>query len=210
MIRLLMADDHGIMREGLKQLFNNVDDIVVAGEAVDGPQVLAALRQGSFDLLLLDMSMPGISGIQLIEQIRLLRPTLPILVLSMHDEPQIVKRALNAGAGGYISKETNDPKRLLSAIRMVAGGGRYMDPGMAERVIFEASDESAPSHTTLSKRELEIFMLLAQGLGVTEIAAKLFISSKTVSTHKARLMEKMDLKTNADLVRYALTNGLVE
>lgn len=210
MIRLLMADDHGIMREGLKQLFNKVDDIVVAGEAVDGPQVLAALRQDSFDLLLLDMSMPGISGIQLIEQIQLLRPTLPILVLSMHDEPQIVKRALNAGAGGYISKDTNDPKRLLSAIRLVAGGGRYMDPGMAERVIFEASDESALSHTTLSKRELEIFMLLAQGLGVTEIAAKLFISSKTVSTHKARLMEKMDLKTNADLVRYALTNGLVE
>lgn len=210
MIRLLMADDHGIMREGLKQLFNNVDDIVVAGEAVNGPQVLAALRKESFDLLLLDMSMPGISGIQLIEQIRLLRPTLPILVLSMHDEPQIVKRALNAGAGGYISKDTNDPKRLLSAIRMVAGGGRYMDPGMAERVIFEASDENAPSHMTLSKRELEIFMLLAQGLGVTEIAAKLFISSKTVSTHKARLMEKMHLKTNADLVRYALTNGLVE
>jgi DNA-binding NarL/FixJ family response regulator len=205
-----MADDHGIMREGLKQLFNNVDDIVVAGEAIDGPQVLAALRQDSFDLLLLDMSMPGISGIQLIEQVQLVRPTLPILVLSMHDEPQIVKRALNAGAGGYISKDTNDPRRLLSAIRMVAGGGRYMDPGMAERVIFEASDEIALSHTTLSKRELEIFMLLAQGLGVTEIAAKLFISSKTVSTHKARLMEKMGLKTNADLVRYALTNGLVK
>jgi DNA-binding NarL/FixJ family response regulator len=204
-----MADDHGIMREGLKQLFNKVDDIVVAGEAVDGPQVLAALRRDSFDLLLLDMSMPGISGIQLIEQIQLLQPTLPILVLSMHDEPQIVKRALDAGAGGYISKETNDPKRLLLAIRQVAGGGRYMDPGMAERVIFEASDDSVLSHTTLSKRELEIFMLLAQGLGVTEIAAKLFISSKTVSTHKARLMEKMGLKTNADLVRYALTNGLV-
>lgn len=209
MIRLLMADDHGIMREGLKQLFNKVMDIVVAGEAVNGDQVLAALQQNHFDLVLLDMSMPGISGIELIEQIRLLRPALPILVLSMHHEPQIVKRALNAGAEGYISKDTNDPERLLTAVRRVAGGGRYMDPGMAERVIFETNDDSIFRHTALSKRELEIFMLLAQGQGVTEIAASLFISSKTVSTHKSRLMEKMDLKTNADLVRYALTNGLV-
>lgn len=209
MIRLLMADDHGIMREGLKQLFNKVRDIVVAGEAVNGTQVLSALQQDNFDLLLLDMSMPGINGIALIEQVRLLRPALPILVLSMHHEPQIVKRALLAGAGGYISKDTNDPERLLTAVRRVAGGGRYMDPGMAERVVFEATDESILRHAALSKRELEIFMLLAQGQGVTEIASKLFISSKTVSTHKARLMEKMDLKTNADLVRYALTNGLV-
>jgi DNA-binding NarL/FixJ family response regulator len=210
MIRLLMADDHGLMREGLKQLFGKVRDIVVAGEAVNGNQVLAALQQDRFDLLLLDMSMPEPSGIELIEQVRLLRPTLPILVLSMHHEPQIVKRALKAGAGGYISKDTNDPERLLAAVRRVAGGGRYMDPGMAERVLFEASDETIPRHMALSKRELEIFMLLAQGKGVTEIAAQLFISSKTVSTHKARLMEKMDLMTNADLVRYALTNRLLQ
>jgi DNA-binding NarL/FixJ family response regulator len=209
-IRLLMADDHGIMREGLKQLFNKVADIVVAGEAVDGTQVLAALQQDRFDLLLLDMSMPEISGIDLIEEVRLRRPTLPILVLSMHHEPQIVKRALKVGAGGYISKDTNDPERLLTAIRRVAAGGRYLDPGMAERVIFEAGAETTLRHQALSKREHEIFMLLAQGLGVTEIGIMLFISSKTVSTHKAHLMEKMDLKTNADLVRYALINGLLE
>jgi DNA-binding NarL/FixJ family response regulator len=209
-IRLLMADDHGIMREGLKQLFNKVADIVVAGEAVDGTQVLAALQQDRFDLLLLDMSMPEISGIDLIEEVRLRRPTLPILVLSMHHEPQIVKRALKVGAGGYISKDTNDPERLLTAIRRVAAGGRYLDPGMAERVIFEAGTETIRQHQALSKREHEIFMLLAQGLGVTEIGIMLFISSKTVSTHKAHLMEKMDLKTNADLVRYALINGLLE
>jgi DNA-binding NarL/FixJ family response regulator len=209
-IRLLMADDHGIMREGLKQLFNKVGDIVVAGEAVNGVQVLAVLEQGSFDLLLLDMSMPEISGIELIEQVRLLRPKLPILVLSMHSEPQVVSRALNAGAGGYLSKETNDPGRLLTAIRRVASGGRYVDPEMAERVLFEAGDATDLPHKSLSKREFEIFMLLAQGLGVNRIAVMLDISSKTVSTHKARLMEKLDANTNADLVRYALTNGLLK
>lgn len=209
MIRLLMADDHGIMREGLKQLFNKVCDIVVAAEAVNGSQVLALLKQDRFDLLLLDMSMPEISGIELIEQVRLLRPTLPILVLSMHREPQIVSRALKAGVGGYLSKETNDPEHLLTAIRRVAGGGRYMDPGMAERVLFEAGNEADLPHKALSKRELEIFMLLVQGQGVNKIAAMLDISGKTVSTHKARLMEKMALNTNADLVRYALTNGLL-
>ncbi len=210
MIRLLMADDHGIMREGLKQLFNKVGDIVVAGEAVNGSQVLALLKEDRFDLLLLDMSMPEISGIELIEQVRLRRPALPILVLSMHSEPQIVGRALKAGAGGYLSKETNDPEHLLTAIRRVAGGGRYMDPGIAERVVFEAREEATLPHTALSKRELEIFMLLARGVGVNRIAVQLDISGKTVSTHMARLMEKMEMRPNADLVRYALTNGLLE
>jgi len=208
-IRLLMADDHGIVREGLKQLFNRVEDITVAGEAVNGNQVLAALQEDCFDLLLLDMSMPEICGIELIEQVRLLRPTLPILVLSMHHEPQIVKRALKAGAGGYLSKDTNDPQRLLTAIRRVAGGGRYMDPEMAERVAFETGNESPPPHLALSERELQVFKLLAQGLGVNEIAVMLFISSKTVSTHKSRMMEKMEMKTNAELVRYALEHKLL-
>jgi DNA-binding NarL/FixJ family response regulator len=209
MIRLLMADDHGIVREGLKQLFVLVEDVTVAGEADSGSQVLAALQEDCFDLLLLDMSMPGISGIELIEQVRCLRPTLPILVLSMHHEPQIVKRALKAGASGYLSKDTNDPQRLLNAIRRVASGGRYMDPEMAERVAFEVDDDPTPLHLALSERELQIFKLLAQGLGVTEIADMLFISGKTVSTHKSRLLEKMDMKTNAELVRYALAHKLL-
>lgn len=209
MIRLLMADDHGIMREGLKQLFKRVGDIVVADEAVNGTEVLVALQRDRYDLLLLDMSMPGISGLDLIVKVRSQWPGTPILVLSMHHEPQIVKRALNAGAGGYISKDTNDPERLLAAVRRVAGGGRYVDPEMAERVVFEAGDETIHRHAALSKRELEIFLLLAQGIGVMEISTRLFISGKTVSTHKARLMEKMNLSTNADLVRYALTNGLL-
>lgn len=209
MIRVLMADDHGIMREGLKHLLGRVSDIVVAEEAVTGAEVLAALARARFDLLLLDMSMPEISGIALIEQVRLQRPHLPILVLSMHTEPQFVSRALKAGAGGYLSKETNDPEQLLSAIRRVAAGGRYLDPDLAERVIFSTGDAPVLAHKSLSKRELEIFMLLARGVGVNRIAVLLDISSKTVSTHKARLMEKMNLKTNADLVRYALINGLM-
>lgn len=209
MIRLLMADDHGIVREGLKQLFNLVEDVSVAGEADSGSQVLVALQEDCFDLLLLDMSMPGISGIELIEEVRRLRPSLPILVLSMHHEPQIVKRALKAGVGGYLSKDTNDPQRLLTAIRRVADGGRYMDPEMAERVAFETGNELPPPHLALSERELQVFMLLARGLGVNEIAIKLFISSKTVSTHKFRMMEKMDMKTNAEIVRYALEHKLL-
>ena len=210
MIRLLMADDHGIVREGLKQLFNLIVDIEVAGEAVNGGQVLDAVRKGEFDLLLLDMTMPGINGVELIGRIRSQQPKLPILVLSMHNEPQIVKRALKAGADGYLTKDS-DPERLIAAIRKVAGGGRYIDSAVAEQMAFEAThgNGAGPLHEQLSDREFEILKQLAKGLGVNEIAAMLSISNKTVSTHKARLMEKMDMKTNAELVRYALNNGLV-
>ncbi|MGE5466677.1 MAG: response regulator [Ignavibacteria bacterium] len=210
MIRILMADDHGIVREGLKQLFNLVPDIEVVGEATNGDQVLEAASRGGFDVLLLDMSMPGVSGIDLVKALRALAPKLPILVLSMHNEPPIVRRALAAGANGYISKDTSDPARLLAAIRAVSAGGRYLDPDMAERLAFEKNGDGEPLHEQLSSREHEIFRLLAQGMGVNEIGRLLCISNKTVSTHKARLMEKMNLKTNAELVRYALTNGLVD
>ncbi|MCK9389082.1 MAG: response regulator transcription factor [Sulfuritalea sp.] len=211
MIRLLMADDHGIVREGLKQLFSLVADIEVAGEAINGNQVLDALRKGCFDLLLLDMTMPGISGVELIARIRIQHPKLPILVLSMHNEPQIVKRALKAGAAGYLTKDS-DPERLLYAIHKVAGGGRYIDPTVAEQIALDASGGNGDGslHEQLSDREFEILKLLAKGMGVNEIAAMLSISNKTVSTHKARLMEKMDIKTNAELVRYALINRLVD
>jgi DNA-binding NarL/FixJ family response regulator len=208
MIRLLLADDHGIVREGMKQLFNLTTDIEVAGEAENGGQVLEAVRTGGFDLLLLDMTMPGISGVDLIGRLHSQQPKLPILVLSMHSEPQFVKRALKAGAAGYLSKDI-DPKRLLAAIRQVAGGGRYLDPALAEQMAFEASP-GGPPHELLSDREFEILRLLVKGNSVSEIAALLSISSKTVSTHKARFMEKMGIKTNAELVRYALTNGLLD
>lgn len=210
MIRLLLADDHGLMRDGLKRFFATVDDVAVVGEAASGDEVLAAVAAGGFDLLLLDMSMPGISGVELIRQVRALTPQLPILVLSMHHEPQIVKRALKAGACGYISKDTNDPRSLLAAVRQVAEGGRYLDPAMAAEVAFDTSDDGDPLLNTLSARERQIFDLLALGVSVNEIAERLFISGKTVSTHKARLMGKMKLNSNADLVRYAVKLGLLE
>jgi DNA-binding NarL/FixJ family response regulator len=209
MIRILLADDHAILREGLRQLFAVATGVEVTGEAANGNQVLVAVKNDCFDLLLLDMTMPGISGIELIGRVADLQPKLPILVLSMHHDPQIVKRALQSGAAGYITKGSN-PKQLLAAIRKVASGGRYIDPAVAEQIAFDVGNVEGAQIGQLSSREFEIFRLLAQGVGVMEIAAALNISDKTVSTHKARLMKKMGLKTTAELVRYALNNRLVD
>lgn len=209
MIRLLIADDHAIVRGGLKQLFALTPDIEAAGEAVNGGEVLDRLRTGAFDLLLLDMTMPGISGIDLIARIRAHHAALPILVLSMHNEPQVAARVLKAGASGYITKDS-DPENLLVAIRRVADGGRYIDPVLAEALAFDAMQpEQRSPHARLSNREFEVFLLLAAGKGINDIADQLAISNKTVSTHKVRLMEKMNFASTADLVRYAVENGLV-
>lgn len=211
MIRLLLADDHALVREGLKQLFALTSDIHVAAEASNGAQVLDLLRQECFSILLLDITMPGICGPDLIERIRARDNSPPILVLSMHNEPQIARRALGAGAAGYLTKDSC-PETLLAAVRKVAAGGRFLAPSLAEALAFEASSSSPgnTSHEQLSDREFQIFTLLARGTGVNEIARQLLISNKTVSTHKARLMEKMGFASNADLVRYAVTQGLVE
>jgi DNA-binding NarL/FixJ family response regulator len=210
MIRVLLADDHTIMREGLKQLFAVVGGIEVVAEAEQGAQLLERLRHVAVDLLLLDMTMPGISGEDLIGRVRAHHPSLPILVLSMHDEPQIAQRALKAGANGYVTKD-QDPETLVAAIRKTACGGRFLDPALAERMAFEATGvEAAPQHAALSNREFQIMRLLARGLTVNDIALDLSISNKTVSTHKARLMEKMGFASNADLVRYALAHQLID
>jgi DNA-binding NarL/FixJ family response regulator len=209
-IRVLIADDHAIVRGGLKQLFALMGDIEVAGEATDGTEVLEALRDGQFDLLLLDLTMPGLSGVTLIGRIRAQNPKLPILVLSMHNELQVAKRVLQTGASGFVTKGSMQDI-LMDAVRRVAAGGRYVDPAIAEQMMFEKTvpGEAAP-HERLSERELHILKLFAKGKGVNEIAAELFISNKTVSTHKARLMEKMGLKNGAELVRYAADHGLVQ
>jgi len=210
MIRLLIADDHTLMREGLKQLFAIVSDLSVVGEAMNGSEVLDRLRQGGVDLILLDMTMPGISGEDLITRIRAHYPDLFILVLSMHNEPLVAQRALKAGANGYLSKD-GDPETLLAAIRKVAAGGRFLDASIAEKMAFEASGLSPVAHhESLSDREFQVLRLLAKGMGVNDIAAELAISNKTVSTHKARMMEKMGFQSNADLVRYAIAQGLPE
>jgi DNA-binding NarL/FixJ family response regulator len=209
MIRVLMADDHGIVREGLKQLFALSPDILVVHEAVSGGEVLAALRAGGVDLILLDMTMPGISGVNLITRLRSHEHCPPILVLSMHNEIQIARRALAAGVAGYLTKDS-DPATLMSAIRKVAAGGRFIDPALAEKMVFDSGNTEQPPHDVLSEREYDVLRLLVHGMGVNQIADELKISNKTVSTHKARLMQKMDFHNNAELVRYAVAHGLVE
>jgi DNA-binding NarL/FixJ family response regulator len=210
MIHVMIADDHAIMRKGLGQLFALVDDIEVVAEATDGATALERLRRGGVDLLLLDMTMPGISGEDLVSRVRAHYPALPILILSMHKEPQIAQRALKAGANGYVTKD-RDPEALLEAIRKVAGGGRFLDPQIAEQMAFEASGMGEqPGHDCLTDREFQVLRLVARGISINDIAAQLAISSKTVSTHKARLMEKMGFTSNADLVRYAITHDLVD
>ena len=210
MIRIIIADDHAIVRSGLKQILTTTDDIRVDAEAASGPQVMEILRKSSFDLVLLDMTMPGFSGIDLIERLRTHDPKLPILVLSMSNDIQMVKRAITAGATGYLTKD-NEPEVLIAAIRKTASGRRFIDPQLAEQMVFEL-DGAGDSSTLeqLSNREFHILRMLARGKSVNDIANELAISNKTVSTHKARLMQKMNFRSNAELVRFGMTHGLTE
>jgi DNA-binding NarL/FixJ family response regulator len=209
MIRLLIADDHTLVRSGLKQIFALVRDFEVVGEAASGAQVLERLDQLPCDLLLLDLNMPGISGAELIEQVKGHQSDLPVLVLSMHNEPQVASRMLKAGANGYITKDC-EPAVLLAAIRSVAAHGNYIDPVIAAKMVFgTTAAPQDPLHRTLSERELEIFYLLTAGRSLSAIGTQLFISSKTVSTHKARLMEKLKVDNMAGLMRYAMQHELL-
>jgi len=208
-IQLVIADDHAIVRGGLKQIFALVPDFEVVGEAINGSEVLECLRHAPFDLLLLDLNMPGISGADLITRIRAHRADLPVLVLSMHNEPQVAARMLKAGASGYITKDC-EPDILLAAIRKVSANGKYIDPDLAEKMVFDVTSTAlAPLHSRLSDRELEVFRLLTTGKCVNEIAKQLAISNKTVSTHKVRLMVKMNLTSMADLMRYAMQHDIM-
>lgn len=208
MIRILIADDHELVRDGLKQIIAAGGDMQVTGEAASGDDALALVKAGSFDLALLDMSMPGLSGIDLIKRFKLERPKLPVLVLSMHGEHQYAARALKAGASGYLTKDSAS-EQLLKAIRKIAAGGVYITEAAAASLVSGAAVRDTPSHTQLSDREFEVFCLLASGRGPTEIADQLNLSVKTVSTHKARILEKMNLSGVAELVRYALEHDLL-
>ncbi|HEY9103034.1 response regulator transcription factor [Chitinimonas sp.] len=210
MIRIWLADDHTIVREGLKQLLQATPDLQVAGEACNGDEVLEAIRRGGFELLLLDMSMPGKSGIELIKQVRREAPALRILVLTMHEEHQYAIRAIRAGAAGYLTKESASAQ-LVSAIRRVAGGGAYISAEVAQMLALQAMPQAeTPLHTTLSDREYQVFQRLVAGQLVTDIAEQLHLSVKTVSTHKARLLQKMNMQSQAELVRYAVEHRLFE
>ena len=210
MIRIVLADDHTIVREGLKQILAGAEDFEVIDEARDGHEVMARVRELEFDVLLLDMSMPGKSGMDLIKQVKTEKPRLRILVLSMHQEHQYAVRAVKAGASGYLTKESASTL-LVSAIRKVAGGGAFISPEVAEQLALGAMPHSdGPPHNTLSDREYQIFRLLVSGKTVTDIAAQLNLSDKTVSTHKARLLEKLNISNQTELVHYALRHRLID
>ena len=210
MIRIVIADDHTIVREGLKQLLSAAADLRVIGEAQNGHDVLKQVRENDFEVLLLDMSMPGKSGIDLIKQLRAEKPKLRILVLSMHEEEQYAVRALKAGAAGYMTKESAGAQ-LLAAIRKVAGGGAFISPAVAEQFALGAMPQTeGPPHTALSDREFQVFQMLVQGVSVSAIADRLNLSVKTVSTHKANIMQKMNMTNQSELIRYALNHRLLD
>ncbi|KAB0546752.1 response regulator transcription factor [Pseudomonas argentinensis] len=203
MIKLMIADDHMLMREGLKRLFELYDDVRVVAEAADGSQALEQLRLVRVDLLLLDISMPGLSGEALITRIAHQYPRLPILLLSMHNDPHLVMRLMRSGARGYVTK-SQSPEILVEAIRAVGGGNRYLDPELMEPIALSSLKAASRSGLdSLTSREFQIMRLFAAGLSVNQIANQLAISNKTVSTHKINLMEKMKFSTNADLIRFA-------
>jgi DNA-binding NarL/FixJ family response regulator len=210
MIRIVVADDHTIVREGLKQLLAGAGGLDVVGEAKDGHEVMERVRALDFDLLLLDMSMPGKSGIELIKQVRAEKPRLKVLVLSMHEEHQYAVRAIRAGASGYLTKESAS-RQLVDAIRKVATGGAFISAEVAQQLALGAMPGVAgPLHASLSDREFQILRLIAEGRSVTDIAERLHLSVKTVSTHKANILRKMGMTTQAELIRYALSERLVD
>ena len=210
MIRIVVADDHTIVREGLTRILTGQSDIEIAGEATNGHEVMERVRAGGFDLLLMDLSMPGKSGIELLKQVKDEKPKLPVLILTMHEEDQYALRAIRAGASGYLTKESA-PEQLVAAIRKIASGRLFISPGVAEQLALDVrphGDADTPPHKSLSDREFEVFRMLVQGKSVSEIAALLHLSVKTVSTHKTKVLEKIRVSSIADLVRYALANNL--
>ncbi|MDO9419330.1 MAG: response regulator transcription factor [Herminiimonas sp.] len=209
MIQVLIADDHAIIRDGLKQIISFVPNMEVAGEAGDGEEVLQKIRSLKVDVLVLDMSMPGKSGIALIQQITAIKPEMPILVLSMHQESQYAVQAMRAGASGYITKNTAS-SQLIDGIRKVAEGGTFVSPGISDKLIKQMhKPETELPHTKLTPREFQIFNMLVEGHSVNDIANILSLSNKTISTHKAAVLQKMEAATTANLVYYAMKHGLI-
>jgi DNA-binding NarL/FixJ family response regulator len=209
-IRALIADDHAVLRRGLADVLSEERDIVVRGEAGSCREVLAKLRQGEWDVVVLDLNFPDGNGLDLLREIKRERPKLPILILTIASEDQYAVRALRSGASGYLTKESA-PEELVQAVRKVVAGGRYVSPKLAERLaVMIDRDAEQPPHDQLSEREFQVFRLIASGRAVSQVAEELHLSVKTVSTYRARVLEKMNLRTNAELTVYAVRNHLVE
>jgi two-component system invasion response regulator UvrY len=210
MINILIADDHTIVRKGLKQILAETQDMVVAGEASNGFEVMEKVKNNHYDVLLLDISMPGKSGLDILRELKTESPKLPVLVLSMYPEEQYAVRVLRAGASGYLTKESA-PDELVVALRKVAQGKKYVSPSLAEKLAVDLEvDASRPAHEMLSDREYQVLCMIASGKTVGEIAEKVSLSAKTISTYRARILEKMNMKNNAELTHYAIQNKLVD
>jgi DNA-binding NarL/FixJ family response regulator len=208
-LRILITDDHAVVRRGLKQVLEEEFDQVVFGEAQNTREMLEHLQKKAWDVVILDITLPGRSGLEVLGELKLTHPNLPVLVLSMHPEDQYGIRVLKSGASGYMTKESA-PDEIVMAIRKVLRGGKYVSPSLAERLAFnlEVNGEK-PLHEALSDREYEVMLMIASGKTLTEIAQKLDLSIKTVSTYRTRILEKMKMQNNAELIRYAIKNQLV-
>ena len=210
MIKILIADDHPIVRKGLKEIIEETPGMKVIDEASNGQEVLKKIFQKDIHVVLLDISMPGRSGLDILRDIKRLKPKLVVLVLSMHPEEQYAVQALKEGASGYLTKKSA-PDELLTALRKVSSGGKYVSSSLAERLAYALEkDVEQPLHEALSVREYEVMRMIASGKTVTEIGKELFLSPKTISTYRARILEKMRMKNNSQLVRYAIKNQLVD
>jgi two-component system invasion response regulator UvrY len=210
MIKILIADDHPIVRQGFKQVLSETTDLVVADEAGNGQEVLALVARKDYDVILLDISMPGKNGLEVLKELRMTNTKIPVLILSIYPEEQYAIRALKAGASGYLTK-ASAPEELISAIRKVSRGGKYISSSLAEKIAYELDGdaEKAP-HDSLSDREYQILLMIASGKTVSDIAEEMCLSVKTVSTYRSRILDKMKLKNNAELTTYAIRNKLVE
>ncbi|NWF75132.1 MAG: response regulator transcription factor [Nitrospirae bacterium] len=210
MIKILIADDHAVVREGLKQIISEVSDMVVAGEAKDGLEAIKKASENVYDVVLLDIAMPGKNGLDVLKKLKSKNPKLPVLMLSVHPEEQYAIRALRAGASGYLTKESA-PEELVRAIRRISMGGKYLSASLAEKLVIELEEnEQKPCHKLLSDREFQVMCMFASGKTTKEIAEELSLSIQTVSTYKSRILYKMKMNTIADVIRYAVKLGLVE
>jgi two-component system invasion response regulator UvrY len=210
MIKLIIADDHPIVREGLKQIIADSPHFTVSDEAGDGPELLDKVRKEDFDVIILDLKMPGMDGLDVLKQLKIEKPRIPVIILTVHPEAQYAFRILRAGASGYLTKESVSAE-LITAIRKVHRGGKYISPSLAEKIAFALDTDSEKMlHETLSDREYQVMYMIASGKTVTEIAEEINLSVKTISTYRARILEKMNMKTNAELTRYAFQNSLID
>lgn len=209
MIDVIIADDHPIVRAGLKQMIMEDNFIRVAAEASKGSDLLDQVRRKDYDVILLDLTMPGMDGIDVLKQLKIEKPHIPVIILTIHPESQYALRILKAGASGYLTK-ASAPDELIKAIRRVHGGGKYISPSLAEKIAFALDkDIGRFPHETLSDREYQVFLLIGSGKTVSEIAGELTLSVKTISTYRTRILEKMQMKNNAELIHYAVQNNLV-